>query len=111
MERGPMDEEMGMIAEIYSPPRVTTEAANQGMDPGWAMDLQNGWDLSCPKQRGAALKKIRETKPQLIIGSPPCTQFSSLQRWNHRRMAPAKVHELKTKAEAHMNFMATIYKE
>ena len=26
-------------------------------------------------------------------------------------MAPAKVHELKTKAEAHMNFMATIYKE
>jgi hypothetical protein len=26
-------------------------------------------------------------------------------------MAPAKVHELKTKATAHMNFMATIYKE
>ena len=67
------------IAEIYSPVRVTGEAAKFGLKPGEAMDLTTGWDFRLPRHREAAREYQRRCKPQLLIGSPMCTMFSQLQ--------------------------------
>ena len=42
------------IAEIYSPPRVTSHALKFGMETGMAMDLTTGWDFIVERHREAA---------------------------------------------------------
>ena len=67
------------IAEVYSPKRVTLEAAKYGLQPGEAMDLTTGWDFREERHREAARKYVRIMKPKLLIGSPECRMFSALQ--------------------------------
>ena len=69
------------IAEIYSPPRVTTVALKFGMKTGLAMDLTTGWDFTRQEHREAAKEYRRRVKPRLLIGSPMCTMFSTLQNF------------------------------
>ena len=66
------------VAEIYSPPRVTAEAKYYGLRVGEAVDI-TGWDFRDAKQRNRAWKYLEEMKPALLIGSPMCTMFSTLQ--------------------------------
>ena len=42
------------IVEIYSPPRVTAEAAKMELRTGEAMDLTTGWDFDDAKDRRKA---------------------------------------------------------
>ena len=73
------------VAETYSPPRVTEHATNHkemGVRPGWAMDLMTGFDFTKPQDQARAWTYVKESKPVLVIGSPACTMFSSLQNWN-----------------------------
>ena len=42
------------VCEVFSPPRVTAEAARFGMSVGDAMDLTTGWDFSIPEHRHKA---------------------------------------------------------
>ena len=67
------------ISEIYSPPRVTAEAKNWGLRPGEAMDLTTGWDFRRQEHRDLAWSYVDKYKPELLIGSPMCTMFSTLQ--------------------------------
>ena len=46
------------------------------------MVLSTGWDFDKAENRRRAVEKIRADKPALVIGSPPCTVFSQLQRLN-----------------------------
>ena len=39
-----------LVAEMFSPPRFTHQAHHLGLNPGFAVDLQTGWDLDDPKQ-------------------------------------------------------------
>ena len=70
------------VAEIYSPARVTTAAKLIGLRAGLAMDLTNGWDFTRRSHREAAERYVREVKPWLLIGSPECRMFSTLQNLN-----------------------------
>lgn len=64
------------VAEVYSPPRVTSMAQQCGFNAGWSLDLtttdENGraWDFDCVHMRNKAARKLLTDKPKLLIGSP-----------------------------------------
>jgi hypothetical protein len=71
-----------IIAEIYSPPRVTAAARRlpkYGLEPGLALDItiddESGrpYDFSIKSQRDKAEALIDSQLPVLLIGSPMCT--------------------------------------
>ena len=80
------------IAEAYSPPRMTAVASRLGYAEGFAMDLTTQdtdgkkWDLACKEMQTRALKRLEEEAPWLLVVSPPCTMFSTLQWWNVTKM-------------------------
>ena len=67
------------VCEVFSPPRVTAEAARFGMSAGDAMDLTTGWGFNIPEHRHKAEQYADQEKPRVLIGSPPCVASSQLQ--------------------------------
>ena len=95
------------IAEVYSMPRITTEAMKFGLSAGEAMDIRNGYDFKLASDRHRAIEYVREVKPLLIVGSPECRMFSTLQNlspWTPKRQAEYQA------AKLHINFCTKLYK-
>ena len=96
------------VAEMYSPERVTAQAKKWGLRAGEAMDITTGWNSDKAEDKQRAWDYIEKYKPKLIVGSPMCTMFSSLQMlsgWDsnkHRRWMEAKKH---------IEFMIDVYLE
>ena len=73
------------VAEVYSPERVVKLAKEHGLEAGFSFDITtvdgNGepWDFTKPERRREAIRRIRESKPLFIVGSPLCTEFSIMQ--------------------------------
>jgi hypothetical protein len=96
------------IAEVYSPRRVTSQGEKMGLKAGEAMDLTTGWDFRLKEHRDCARKYIHKYKPKLLIGSPMCTAFSTLQRMNpNDKNKTAKWLE----AKEHIKFVVELYRE
>ena len=51
------------VAEVYSPPRVTSMASESGLEPGETMDILTGYDFAIQVDRGRARQKLREQNP------------------------------------------------
>ena len=97
------------VAELYSPPRVTVElgglphlSLKGGSTFYWGGGDANGrsWDFRILEHRRRARAQIVREEPYLVIGSPPCTEFSALQKLcrgrrseveRRRRLADARV--------------------
>ena len=95
------------VAEAFSPPRVTEEAKKFGLAAGEAMDLSTGWDFTRERDRQRARQYVEEHMPRLLIGSPPCTMFSTLQRmtpWSHRKQNKWLAHK------KHVEFVVELYR-
>ena len=95
------------VTEFYSPPRVIEEAIKWGLTPGMAFDLTTGWDFRRERDRQQARAYVKEKKPKIVIGSPMCTMFSSLQRlsgWDDKKQVKW------CEAKEHIKFMVEIYK-
>ena len=60
--------------------------------------------------RARVRKMVRETAPFLVIGSPPCTMFSSLQNLSKRRRNKAEFDRKMKIAKEHVKFCLEIYK-
>ena len=84
-----------MIAEIYSAPRVTKAMKlmpSLELVPGFALDLSgddekgHAWDFTRADMREKAKALVLREKPYVLIGSPPCTAFSSWQHLNAARL-------------------------
>ena len=73
------------------------------------MDLLTGWDFDLIRHQEAALAYVDRVKPKLIIGSPMCTYFSSLQNLNKERGSEAWTKEY-DKAVKHLEFMKGVSK-
>ena len=109
-----------VVSEIYSPPRVTRAARmlpHLGITPGFALDLivedQDGkpWGFDDPQKRNKAVRKLLEEKPDLLVGSPECTDFSPWQRLNKAKSPnPEKYAEARRKAVRHLEFVCKLYK-
>ena len=104
------------LAEIYSPPRVVKDANGMGMRGGLSLDLTapdpNGyvWDFSKHECRQKAFAMIRETRPYMIIGSPECTPFSTIQNLNMRTPeGKEKVERAREEGTKHLEFCCKIY--
>ena len=79
------------ISDINFQPRVVQEAAMREYDGlrlqlGWSLDLtvddprtKMPWDFSKHEVRERVWKLVRDTKPFMLVGSPPCTALSALQ--------------------------------
>jgi hypothetical protein len=78
------------IAELFPPPRVSKLGREKfGFQPGGCFDIRTGYDLSKPEVREAVWQRIIAEAPLLLMTSPPCTEFSILQRnFNHPKMDP-----------------------
>ena len=74
------------VSEVFSPPRIATEAARQGLAAGTSFDLVTGWDLHDPNSRKEMWKQLRKEKPELIVICPPCKMFWVLQELNYSKM-------------------------
>ena len=86
-----------IVAEVYSPPRVTAAARRlprYGLEPGLALDItvddETGrpYDFNRREQRQKAEAKIDAQRPLLLIGSPMCTALSAIQAINRERRDP-----------------------
>merc|ERR1739836_329887 len=104
------------VAEMYSAPSVTTTAEKMGLRDGWALDLRTNdergmpWDFTLIEMRNKAARKVMEDKPLVLIGSPPCTDWSALMNLNRDKMDPDTVAERKRVAKVHLDFCAKLYR-
>ena len=107
-----------VVAEIYSPPRVTRAAKllpSLRMLPGFALDLTTvdergeAWDFSKAERRQAARGLIDQHKPFLVVGSPECTKYCTWQAVCEGRRDPAAVRRERAAADVHMRFVCEIY--
>ena len=81
-----------------------------------ALDLRtckpNGmpWDFRKRSDRRLAYTTVRDMRPQWVIGSPPCTAFSSWQHLNAKRMSPEARRAQLDEGRQHLRFMISIYR-
>ena len=75
------------VSEVFSPARVTVHAMERGLTAGYSLDLEHRdcitnrkWDLSIKKEEQRLWSLMARRPSSLIVVSPPCTTFSSLQR-------------------------------
>jgi hypothetical protein len=103
------------VVELYSPPRVTaTLPVGAGLVAGSTFDLCADvagvtWDFEKPQDRKRAWERIRAEEPFLVIGSPPCTMFSSLQNLNTKK-GKVEWEKRRRAAEVLLVFAAAVYK-
>ena len=72
------------------------------------MDLTTGWDFRRKADRQRAEQYVQKEKPLLLIGSPMCTMFSSLQRftqWNESKQ------QQWVEDRMHLRFVAGLYRQ
>ena len=61
------------VAEVYSPPRVTTMAREMGLKAGWSLDLTTNdtdgraWDFNDPEMRNRAARKLEQLEGVLVL--------------------------------------------
>ena len=72
------------------------------------MDLITGWDFTIYRHRRAAVEHVRKVKPKLIIGSPECTMFSTLQNPS-KNMRKEGFEEKVKEAIGHVKFVTELY--
>ena len=68
------------------------------------------WDFSKHECRQRAFAKIRETRPNIIIGSPECNPFSTIQNLNMRTPeGKDKVERAREEGTKHLKCCCMIY--
>ena len=72
------------IAELFCPGRFVEKASLFNLLPGTAFDIRQGWDLTTSVGRQSCWEALASERPELVIGSPPCAQFSVLQALNNK---------------------------
>ena len=96
------------VGEVYSPPRMAKAAEKLGMTAEFSLDLSTvdeqgqPWDFSSASAREKALRLVDDTKPNLLVVSPPCTMFSAIQNLNFEKMT--EEHYMERMKDAVMHF-------
>ena len=67
------------------------------------------WDFDDPKRRADAWRLTKQTKPDLIIGSPMCTPFSNLLAMSPAYKETPKYKNLLGRATEHLKFCCEVY--
>ena len=105
------------MLEIFSPPRILTIARREGLRGKWSIDRKveispgEKWDLLKPSHQKECLRIISQAKPDLIIGSPPCSWFSRIMQINWPRIPRHRRRRMMREARAYLEFSAKIYED
>jgi hypothetical protein len=105
------------VVELYSPPRVTRQLGrvhSLHLAAGSTFDLvadAHGkvWDFLRADDRERCRRQLAREKPYLVIGSPPCTQYSRLQNLNRGRGDPRELQRKRTEAKVLLDFAVEVY--
>ena len=81
LQLGSIDDQTD-VAELFCPGRFAEKASAFHLVPGTAFDLRTGWDLATASGRQECWRRLHLEMPVLIVGSPPCDPFSTLQNLN-----------------------------
>jgi len=105
--------EIGAVdfAELYSPERFQERAQDFGLRPGFAIDLQTGWDMRDKEQVDQVDYLIDEEDPMFLIGSPPCTVFSKIRKLSNFKRDPQNVAEEECEGRHHSKVACRFYKK
>ena len=88
MKRVSQTEDAGiMVAELFSPPRFSTEAVRQG-GKGIAYDIKQGWDLSKSNVKSQVDAELDRVRPRLLVACPPCTHRGGWEHLNRTKRSP-----------------------
>ena len=88
------------VVEVYSPPRIVEMVWKMGLRVGWGLDLitydEEGrpWDFNNKHMRNAAIRKVIQDKPVLLIGGPMCAPFSAMININYSKMTEEKNNQM-----------------
>ena len=74
------------------------------------MDLQTGWGFTKVEDRNRLVRLVLEEKPFIVIGSPPCTWWSTIQRLNMGKFSEENKQKRHEEALLHLNCCAKVYK-
>jgi len=107
------------VTDFFSPPRVTEQLGAlpdlTALAPGSTFDLRaekdgRSWDFLRADHRQEVRQRIAQERPYLVVGSPPCTDFSVLFRnLCAPRMNQEEVRRRRIRAEILLRFAAEIY--
>ena len=81
---------------------------------GWALGLGTNdetgrpWDFTRAGMRNKAARLFLEDKPVVLMGSPPCTDWSVLMNLNWDKVDPEVVAERKVIARVHLELCAKL---
>ena len=93
------------LIEIFSPPRITKEAASQeGFRCGGAFDLTTGYDFTKETDRRFVIDIVREQQPALVMLSPPCKFYSALRNLSNYKRDPQVVESEMEEGDTLLNF-------
>ena len=99
------------VTEIYSPERVVRVAKAMGLKGVLSLDLTNEWNFNLEENRQGVWDYIVKHKSLVVIGSPMCTMFSTLQNMrNISSEGDAKYNSNYNNALEHLKFCINIYK-
>ena len=104
-----------IIVELFSPPRLTDYAAHHHLGAGLALDLRTvdetgkQWDFCLTEMREKARSLLDVVQPDLLLGCPPCSQFSPLQRLNRARGSQVGREQQYLEAVQHLEFCCGEY--
>merc|ERR1712242_631286 len=68
------------------------------------------WDFRKAADRQRARGQICREKPFLVVGSPPCTEFSSVQNLNRRHFSAAEARRRRAEAMTLLGFALEVYR-
>jgi len=98
------------VGEVYSPPRLTSQASKHGLSGRMAMDLTTGWNFCLRNHRKQALEMINRVRPAVIMLSPPCTVFSQLRSLSDAKRSKEVVNSERQEGLQHWKFALAIAK-
>ena len=74
-----------VVAELFSPPRFTTEAERQGLT-GLSFDLKNGYNLLDRRTQREVEAQLDEVRPELLVLCPECKHWGGWYRLNEHKL-------------------------
>ena len=98
------------LAEVYSPGRFAEAASRHGLRPGFAVDLQTGWNLELQEHVEEMQRLQEEQDPYVVMGSPPCTEFSSLLHISKHKRDPKIVAAKRARGVKHLENSVACYR-
>ena len=90
-------------------------ARKMGLRAGWGLDLTThdsdgrAWDFNSKEIRNRAARRVLQDKPLLLIGSPVCIVFSTMNHINHAKMSTEEVTARFQYARGHLEFCVKLY--